>query len=341
LSIAITCHGCGQRFDVPGDYPRRKVRCAACGVYCELPEPARKSEAAKPAAKTAVPAPAARKPPKAAPAAPPAAEPIFQDTYREDTVARPAPKLPASPDPLPKLPTGMPQAKPAASGDAMYQFADADLKKCPDCRKDLPPDARLCVHCGFNLETGKRPVKVFEEVHKIWEAGWPYARRRNLYILCQAVILPLGLLGAAFTGRWAAFLTPWCTFSVLLAFILGTFDRLDFTRDRRGRTRLIKTWRYLFLARPPEVIDLRDYEGVATGPADKNIMDWIVCLALAPSVIFAILWWLYVVRAPDFHVSLTQHHGFPEMPLYKGSNQNRVKEIADTLHEMAGVPYSG
>src|SRR5437660_9062997 len=53
LTIAITCHGCGKCFEVPDDYERRKVRCAECGVYCDLPEPAKKTGAARPSAEPA------------------------------------------------------------------------------------------------------------------------------------------------------------------------------------------------------------------------------------------------------------------------------------------------
>jgi hypothetical protein len=341
VSITITCIGCGQSFELPDDFPRRKVRCAACGVYSEVPEAPRKAPP-RPKIKQSPP-PAAKQTVQSS--APPASTaPVFEDGYRGDAVARPVAKLPANADPLPKLPTGMPKGKPLVEDQddgAMYHFADPDNIRCPDCQKELPHNVMLCHHCGFNLETRKRPVKVYEELHKTWEAGWPFARRLNSFIICQAIVLPMDLVGAVSTANWGGFLTPWLFFTLLLAFVLGTYDRLDLTRDKRGRVKLSRTWRFFFFARPPEAIDLRNYEGVTTGPAGKNMMDWVVCLVLLPSVFLAALWWIYVVNAPGFHVSLTQNHGYPEAPLYRGSNQERAREIAGTLHEVAGLPYSG
>ena len=178
------------------------------------------------------------------------------------------------------------------------------------------------------------------KLNKTWEAGWPLERRRNLYVIWQGITLAANLVGAASTGQWAAFLVPWFCFSVLLTFVLGTYDRLDFTRDQRGRVRLTRTWRIFFFPREPETINLRDYEGVTTGPASNGLTDWLVCLLLLPTVVFAALWWLLVASRPNFHVSLTQNHGFPEMTLYKGSDEGRVKEIAATLQDVAGLPYT-
>ena len=356
MSISISCHGCGQRISVPDDFPRRKVRCPACGVYCEVIEPAKKAVAAAPAqkqpgksgsppaekqrAKSTSP-PSSKQPAKIT--APPAkAEAIFEDSYR--AISAPQPAQAAGPgNPLPKTPPELAQGKPANAEEddgAMYRFVAPDAKPCPGCRKELPLAAAICIHCGFNLETGKRPVKVFEEVNKTWEAGWPLERRRNLYLIWLGITLAANLAGAASTGQWKSFLVPWFFFSVMLTFVLGTYDRLDFTRDERGRVRLTRTWRIFFFPREPETINLRDYEGVTTGPANNNMIDWVVCIMLLPSVFFAALWWIFVISKSNFHVSLTQNHGFPEMTLYKGANESRVKEIATTLQEVAGLPYT-
>ena len=93
MSIAISCHGCGQRFDVPDDYQRRKIRCAACGVYCEVPEPSKKSSAAK--------MPAKEKVKHSSPAGD--TDAIFADAYREEAVAKRAPEAKIT-DPLPVSP---------------------------------------------------------------------------------------------------------------------------------------------------------------------------------------------------------------------------------------------
>jgi hypothetical protein len=327
----VTCHACGKRLEVPDDYARRKIRCG-CGVYCEVPESGKK---------TSPPAPGS-KPVRGITEA----EEIFAEGYRDESSPpirnrSPVAEVVTQPSPVPAKSAPLVDIDEDSDGDPTYSFADKPVKKCPDCRKELAPQATLCPDCGFNLETGEKPPKVYAEVNRFWEAGWPLGRRVKIYLLCQVVVLPLIVLGAFFAGRWSVVLNGWFWFTVLLAFVLGTFDRLDLSRDRKGRIRLTKTWRYFFFARSPQVIPLREYEGVVTGTADKNGMDWIVCFFLLPLVLLpGILWWYYVIYEDTFQVALTKNHGFPELVLYRGSNRQRPREIATSLHEAAGVPYA-
>ena len=41
----------------------------------------------------------------------------------------------------------------------------------------------------------------------------------------------------------------WVLFTALLCFILGTFEHITLLRDRKGRGKLIKQWRFVFV--PP------------------------------------------------------------------------------------------
>jgi predicted RNA-binding Zn-ribbon protein involved in translation (DUF1610 family) len=340
---SVTCHGCGKQLPVPDGFARRKMQCPDCGVYCDVDLPAKKGS------------PAASKPVKQGPRQGKVDdEALFADAFRQPEPARGAPRPPVKPrapkEPLPPSPKSPdPPAKPAALPEAEdpddgspYKVSGPALVRCEECRKQVPVGTKRCPHCGYNFETGERPVKVYTEVHRVWEAGMPFTKRRLLFIACQILVLPMAVLGAVTTDAWAAFLTPWFFFTLLLAFLLGTFDRLELTRDKRGKVRLTKTWRVFFVSRPTQVIRIWDYEGVATGPADRNCLDWAICFLLLPAgVVPAVIFWYLVLFHDNFHVSLTQHHGFPEMILYRGSNQDRVREIAETLHEVAEVPYSG
>jgi ribosomal protein L37E len=336
LSIAITCHGCGQRFDVPDDYQRRKIRCAACGVYCEVPEPSKKSSAAK--------MPAKEKVKHSSPAGD--ADAIFADAYREEAVAKRAPEAKIT-DPLPASPPPLPAIEPLVTSDkddgSPYRFADPDLRKCPDCQKGLAPDAKVCTHCGFNLETRKRPVRVYDEVCRSWESGWPLSKRLRVYLGAQAVVLSSVILGGSLFGHWGVFATPYITFTALLTFVLGTFDRLDLSRDKRGRVRLTQTWRVFFFPRAPGTINLREYEGIATGPGTQGgFMDWIVFLMfLQLGILPGVFWFFFGMHQQSFYVALTKNHGFPECMLYRGWDEKRIREIAETLHEVAELPYAG
>lgn len=37
MSRSVICHSCGLRLEVDDNYPRRRIRCSACGVMCEVP----------------------------------------------------------------------------------------------------------------------------------------------------------------------------------------------------------------------------------------------------------------------------------------------------------------
>src|SRR5205085_1443130 len=101
-----------------------------------------------------------------------------------------------------------------------------------------------------------RVAKTYESVVRQWEAGMSYRRRLGIFLACQGVILPLGIVGSLLRGEPLMFLGPWLLFTALFSFILGTFDRIDLTRDRRGRVELTKTWRVCFLERPTMEIPL-------------------------------------------------------------------------------------
>ena len=170
----------------------------------------------------------------------------------------------------------------------------------------------------------------------------PIERRLRYFILSECVILALAVPGALLAGNIALFLTPWLTFTFLLAFVLGTFDRLDLTRNKRGKIVLQQTWRVLFFTRPTTTIPLREYEGVMTGQSyDVGCLDWAIFLVLFPLGILPGLWWLWAMRQNTFTVALTKDHGFPERILYRGWNESRAKEIARVLHEVSGLPLEG
>ena len=120
-------------------------------------------------------------------------------------------------------------------------------------------------------------------------------------------------------------------------------DRLDLSRDKRGRVRLTQSWRVLFFPRAPVAINLREYEGIATGPGSQGgFMDWIMFLMfLLMGIVPGVVWFFLGMHQESFYVALTQHHGFPERMLYRGWDEARIRDLARTLHEVAELPYAG
>lgn len=88
-----------------------------------------------------------------------------------------ATRVPAAGAPASTTPQGNPPrpGRSAASTDPSVAslLDEVDLggsktgRRCPECRTDVLPDAILCIHCGMNLETGKRlTTKTVQAVNK-------------------------------------------------------------------------------------------------------------------------------------------------------------------------------
>jgi DNA-directed RNA polymerase subunit M/transcription elongation factor TFIIS len=214
--------------------------------------------------------------------------------------------------------------------------------RCPECGKTLLPDAKACPGCGFDLDKGEKPERVFERVERSWEAGLPFSRRLLIFLVVQAIVFSTGLPGAIAGGRVATFFISWIPFTLLLLFVVGTYDRVDLIRKKNGHTLLSKTWRLCLVECPRTSYQLSEFEGVTVGKAnDTNMTDWILFLFLAlMGVIPAILFWNYVIRPDAVFVALTRDHGYAAETLYRGRKQAQAREIADAVHELAGLPRS-
>jgi hypothetical protein len=349
VSASVICHGCGQRLDVPAGYQRRKMRCPHCGVICELPEPG----------KAAGPAPRpARRP--AAPDLEAAAEEILlrppaagegPDAEPEDRRRR---SPPAGIKPAAER-TGMRPARPGAAppppvegegleGEDGYGVVGGlEEPKCSGCGKPLAPNVVVCAACGFNRQTGKKPPKVYEPLECRFEAGWPLQTRVLIFIAFEALVLPLGLACALMIDEVPGFVFCWLLGTAMAAFLLGTFDRVDLARNKRGRVTLTKTWRVCFVPRPTESIRVSEYEGIVSGQTrDVEFWDWLILFVLLPvGVVPAILWYCYAINRNSFQVALAKDHGYPDVILYRGWSEDHMRHVARTLSEATGMPWDG
>jgi hypothetical protein len=309
------------------------MQCPECGVFCEIPEPAPRNPVvpkSRSFAEERLPVPTANK-----------SKPDADDAARELAL-----EVWSDPGGSPKAvsPSTAPETVYTNEDDGRpYPLRGGDESKCPECCKILEKDAALCPRCGFNLQTGKKAIRVYEPLELRWDAGLPFQRRLLLFLAGECVALVLALVGAFLAGHPSESVTSVLTFTVLTAFILGTFDRLDLTRNKRGRVVLTQTWRIFFWRRPTDTIALREYEGVVTNSAhETGLIDWIILIiALLFGIIPGLIWWFWAMQQDTFQVALTKDHGYPERILYRGWSQSRAKEIARTLHEVSGLPYEG
>jgi hypothetical protein len=139
----IKCPSCEKALKVPESVLGKKVKCKACEEVFVAERPG----GAKPAKKAAVSAskPGGPKPKKEEPRPEPKAEekPAEPSTYQFDEDEG---EGGAAPKPLGVVDGG------------------EDVARCPHCAKELdPPDAKVCIHCGFNNMT-----RVKAESKKTW-----------------------------------------------------------------------------------------------------------------------------------------------------------------------------
>jgi hypothetical protein len=230
---------------------------------------------------------------------------------------------------------------PKIDEDGPLELVPLNERRCPECRQELAPDAVLCVACGLDLKAGKKLVRRdFQPVNRSWEAGRSYRRRLSSYIMCQALIVPLAAFGAVLDRSFFPFFFPWLIFSVLLAFLLGTYERIDLSRNERGRVSLLKTWRVCFVERKPEKIKLFQYFGIRTiAIYGINGIDIAVLLCLGGCGVFpAIIWWFYNLNKVTYHVFLTGEDGHSDLRLCTSKNEEQMQDLAQTIHSVSGLP---
>jgi hypothetical protein len=124
-TLDVTCPKCGKALKVPAELEGKKIKCKDCATVIPVTSGAKPAKAAKPA----VAARPASKPAVKAAAAPPPEKPKspFLDEEEEEDPLRPKP---------------------------MGVVHEEDVARCPHCAKELdPPDATVCVNCGFNNVT--------------------------------------------------------------------------------------------------------------------------------------------------------------------------------------------
>jgi hypothetical protein len=248
--------------------------------------------------------------------------------------------------PLPPLPPSLP-AKGAADvkadeddGQPYSLPPDPEPKEpCPNCRKSVPLGAIVCCHCGFNRDTGETLERLYHKVDKQWDGSLRLPARFGIFLaaggLASAATVVVGLAG----GAWIALFISLLIGVVLLAYVLGTYPRINLMRSRKGRATLTRTWRICFIPLPTADIRWRAFEGVVVGRShEPDFWDWAILIFLLPfGLIPGVLWWFYVIHADQFDVALCKGHGFPELILYRGPSQAIAQEIAANVRDATGL----
>ena len=387
MPFAVICQGCGRSVSVNDDYERRKIRCPDCGVYCDVPQADKRNIGAKTGQKAAskpnIPAnawiddilfteePAATCSTCGTKLAP---EESAGNSERKCGRCRDlAQKKPRDAQEKPVTVSAAPTLKKKPPDDdeddgSPYRFAERLGAPCPKCGEEVPKTATSCSLCGHTWQVEPKPVRTYEPVELEWESCLTYRKRVKLLKLSQAFGLVVAIVSLA-GGGLGVFLANWIVTTLMLIFLLGTYPRVNLSRNKKGRILLTKTWRACFRQRETEIIDLTKYVGVATGKQfDGGLTNWLFFLlfmttgvtpaftwffgsesgvfvwvfffvSLAMGLLPCIIWAYLTLYKESHFVALTQDHGYKAYNLYHGLGGDQAEEIAEAVQEIAGMPY--
>jgi len=343
---AIVCSGCGWVFDPPPSYRHKKIQCPQCGVICPIPQ----GETTAPGSLSE---PASLATPRSgATAKRSSSAASVEDWWEEPQQVRNADPSAASVDfgidkPIPnmELDNEPPRDQAAAvleepDDDSPYLLRDQRSAVCPKCRAEMQAEAQLCLKCGYNRATRRRVLRRFEPMQREWESERSLGSRLGLLATAQVFHFCLGWLWFLCFDTITPAIIAWFPLTVLLIFLLGTYDHILLTRDSKGRVKLVKTWRVCFIPLVPVVTNVRSYEGVVYGPwREPGLLEWGVLVALLFwGLIPGLMWYYNVFMTPQYMVALARDHGNPEVYIYRGRNVTQMSEIVDALVQMAGLP---
>lgn len=319
MSASVSCTWCGNEVAIP-EGCGSSVECAKCGSACgvppELVRPKRKVEE--------LPTPPPLPPPvdDGEPGLLDIDEPRKAVNVQEvDPLDRPARLVDDDEE------DGRP-----------YELT-SPVKRCPKCGAVLEDHAAACPKCKINLKTGEIPVATFEPVRRRWEAGWPFEKRMRMFIGYEIGLVVL----AVFFSWWGSpsqAIFPFLFLSATVVFILGSYDRVDLTRNAKGRITLSKTWRICFLERPPQRIVLADYESMSTSMLgerdflDGAIVVWLLLCGILPGI----FWFIFVFNRTTFQVALCTGHGSAALILYRGKDEDHMRDLAKTVSDVCQFP---
>jgi ribosomal protein L37E len=225
-----------------------------------------------------------------------------------------------------------------------YIVTGGDEPKCPECHKVLTPGAVLCVACGFHLKKREKVVQTYQPIDRTWETNYSFKTRLTIFLCVTGATLVMGLSGTIMAGGdLLGFGMSWFVFVDIMAFLLGTFDRIHLRRDSAGRVEVHRTWRFCFFERQPTRIKVRGHVGVIISQWQAaTFWEWLVFFFLLLSgIVPGLLWWYYAIHKTTFQVALTGEHCCVREVVYRGWTEMQAKEIAHNLCNAAGLRLEG
>jgi hypothetical protein len=175
-TLNVKCPNCNKSITVPANLVGKLIRCKGCESPFEVTDPSTKPTKPAPAK------PVAAKPVAAKPAVP--TKPPIAITANPVAAAKPIDTAPlAFKDDPPPAKNDDDEDEETANPYGVIKESDAP--RCPHCAKELdPPDARVCLHCGYNLLERRR-----RESKKVYETTTgDYVKHLLPGVVCIGVI---------------------------------------------------------------------------------------------------------------------------------------------------------
>jgi hypothetical protein len=222
-----------------------------------------------------------------------------------------------------------------------YAVPGTGIKKCPDCRGELPLDATFCVHCGTELGDGKKKKKrEFTPLHREWEPYLPFALRMKVFVGMQILNVMIFFAMLATLGAATSF-TGIVMQTAMQAFLLGSFDRLIVTRTAKGKAEIQRLWRVGFYPIAPQKIDWRVSHGTAIVPLHTvGFFEWLMMIyLLLCGILPGLLFYWFVIKPERFDVVLCDVHGSTDSAIFRTSSRDIADEICTVVSEVTTLDY--
>jgi hypothetical protein len=390
MSELVQCQNCGGRVELPSGYSRAKIRCAGCGYYADVPAEKRSlpgEETPEPP-----PAPVRATPVRRPESAPTRSDPLAEEQYAfadlpppppkpQREAAKPAIARKAKPQPNPRdtrpfFDPDQPGGKPLLEGTQdehddevrPYAVPGTGLKKCPNCRGELPLDSAFCVHCGREITTGAKAVRTFQPINRTWHEGWPPLLRLQIFIGLQVInaVAAVVLLGTSNTpmndlGGLVSLVMTNLFQIAMQAFLVGSYDSLTVKRTTKGQATLTRTRRVAFFPFQPTKLPWKQSTNVGIAGSDVGLFPKLLCLyfalnggfyiltgvfyspfTLGLAVVYLVMaagfYWI-VLRPSRFEVNLCDVYGSTDEVAYHSQDRTESEEVATTISEATGLFY--
>ncbi len=237
------------------------------------------------------------------------------------------------------------QEEPPRGRRAVRVDRAADPNACPVCGAALDPKAVLCIECGFDRRTGRTRTTKVRRFDRNWNTGQAMPGRIiGMFISAVTISLFFIFLIVKLELNPVFFGLGFLAVVVGSLVNLGTFSFLRLVRTKKGHLDLTQDSYIAFIPIGRATVDLEDCAELrldATVGTDSvpgftglTTLSVVMCGGFLPGA----LWYAY--RSNEVHMKLTLvgKRDRDTLTLYRGTDEELMRDIVSTLQEAAHLP---